>query len=123
VTTNLPPLDLDERLLWAIMRMFEQQARAQYVAHVPELAALKDALDVLPGDGGELVARSVLGAPMDALVASAAAATDEVAVLVVQGLVLERVRQVVYATLARTGAITVTPGSRSSRVAANRRPT
>ena len=96
--------DADELLLWTIMRMFEVQASAQYEAHTPELARPKAgvgaALLGIAGDD-ELLARSILGPPMQALLESAGEVRDDAAVLVVQGLVLERVRQIVYATVAR----------------------
>jgi hypothetical protein len=103
------PLDADELLIWTIMRTFEVQASAQYVAHVPQLATpekrrVGPALLDLAGDDGPLEA-STLGASMKALVASASEAAHEGAVLVVQGLILERVRQVVYATLERVERI------------------
>lgn len=96
--------DPDEILLWTIMRMFEVQASAQYHAYTRELAPPKNgvgpALLGLAGDDG-LLEDSILGAPMKALLESAGEARGEGAVLVVQGLVLERVRRIVYATLVR----------------------
>src|SRR3954465_10325515 len=88
--------DADEVLLWTIMRMFEVQASAQYHAYTPELALPKDgvgsALLTIAGED-RLLEQSILGPPMKQLLASAGEAQDNVAVLVVQGLVLERVRQ------------------------------
>jgi len=96
--------DADEALLWTVMRMFEVQASAHYQAHAPQLAALKNgvgpAMLSIAGDD-RLLDQSILGPPMKALLGSAGEAQDEAAVLVVQGLVLERVRQLVYATLVR----------------------
>jgi len=96
--------DADEVLLWTIMRMFEVQASAQYHAYTPALAPPKTgvgpALISIAGDDG-LLEQSILGPPMKELLGSAGDAQAEVAVLVVQGLVLERVRQIVYDTLAR----------------------
>jgi len=95
--------DPDEVLLWTIMRMFEVQASAQYHAYTPELASPKNgvgpALLSIAGDD-VLLEQSILGPPMAALLESAGEARDELAVLVIQGLVLERVRQIVYATVA-----------------------
>jgi hypothetical protein len=98
-------LDPDETLLWTVMRTFEVQAAGQYHAHVPELSSaakqgVGPALLDLARDDAPLDA-SILSPTMRALVGSAAQAGDQGAVLVVQGLVLERVRQFVYATLAR----------------------
>jgi len=96
--------DADEVLLWTIMRMFEVQASAQYHAHTPELAPLKDGVGpALLSIAGEdrLLEQSMLGPPMKQLLASAGEAGGDVAVLVVQGLVLERVRQIVYDTLTK----------------------
>jgi hypothetical protein len=96
--------DADEVLLWTIMRMFEVQASAHYQAHIPELAPLKNGVEQLlrrvAGDDRPLE-QSILHHPMTALVESADEARDAAAVLVVQGLVMERVRQIVYATLLR----------------------
>ncbi|HET7503040.1 MAG TPA: hypothetical protein VFK02_18595 [Kofleriaceae bacterium] len=94
--------DADEVLLWTIMRMFEVQASAQYHALTPELAVLKGgAAPVVVGlpEDEQRLENSILGAPMKALLASAAEAGDDGAALVIQGLVLERVRRIVYATL------------------------
>ena len=96
--------DADEVLLWTIMRMFEVQASAQYHAYTPELARPKAEVGAaLLSIAGEdlLLEQSILGPPMKELLGSAGEARDEVAVLVVQGLVLERVRQIVYDTLTR----------------------
>jgi hypothetical protein len=94
--------DADEVLLWTIMKMFEAQASSQYDAFSPELAGPKrtaaPTLLGIPGDDRRLE-RSILGAPMTALLASAGEARHDGAVLVIQGLVLERVRKIVYATL------------------------
>lgn len=95
--------DRDELLLWTIMRMFEVQASAQYHAYTPELAPPKNAVGpALLGIAGDdlLLEQSILGPPMAVLLDSAGEARGEPAVLVIQGLVLERVRQIVYATLA-----------------------
>ena len=100
--------DADEVLLWTIMRMFEVQACAHYDAYTPDLASPKHgvgpALLSITGDVVRLE-QSILGPPMKELLGSSGQARDEVAVLVVQGLVLERVRQIVYATLARLDGI------------------
>jgi hypothetical protein len=95
--------DADEVLLWTIMRMFEVQASAQYHAYTPQLAPPKKGVSpALLRIAGEdlLLEQSILGPPMEALLGSAGEARDEVGILVIQGLVLERVRQIVYATLA-----------------------
>ncbi|HWU90869.1 MAG TPA: hypothetical protein VN253_26570 [Kofleriaceae bacterium] len=95
-------LDADELLLWTTMRTFEVQASAQYIAHAPRLAPPKAGVSAallrIAGDDRPLE-ESVLAPTMKALVGSAGEARDEDVILVVQGLVLERVRQVVYATL------------------------
>lgn len=100
--------DTDEALLWTVMRMFEVQAVAHYHAYTPQLASPKTgvapAMLCIAGDD-LLLEQSILGQPMKALLGSAGEARDETAVLVVQGLVLERVRQIVYATLVRLDAI------------------
>jgi hypothetical protein len=96
-------MDDDEVLVWTTMLRFEAQAAEHYALHVPELAAHKPAVamrlaaavDGRPLDG------TALGPPTRDLVAAAAGARDATAVLVVQGLVLERIRRIVYATLAR----------------------
>jgi len=97
-------LDSDEVLLWTIMRAFEVQASAQYRLHTPVLAQGKaevgPTLLHLAGDDRPLD-ESILGPTMAELVESAAMAGDEGAVLVAQGLVLERVRLICYSTLAR----------------------
>jgi len=107
-------LDGDELLLWAIMRTFEVQAIAQYREHTPQLAVPKDGVGALlirvSGDD-RLLDGSVLGASMKELVASASEARHEGEILVIQGLVLERVRQVVYSNLA--GLDTLSERSRS----------
>lgn len=93
------PDDADERLLWALMSRFERLALERYAALVPELAtgekrAFVARLDAIATDAGALEA-SPLAAPVDALLAHAQSA-DEVAVLLVQGLVLERLGQAIY---------------------------
>ncbi len=95
------PDDADERLLWALMARFERLALDRYAALVPDLAtadkrAFVARLDAIasPSDGGALAA-SPLAGPVDALLARARSA-DEVAVLLVQGLVLERLGQAIY---------------------------
>jgi len=102
------PWDADEVLLWTIMRMFEVQASAQYQAFSPELAAVKAAAEPallgIAGDDGRLQ-RSILASPMRALMSSASDAGRDGAVLVIQGLVLERVRKIVYATLVELGTM------------------
>lgn len=96
--------DTDELLLWTIMRRFELQASEQYEAFAPQLAPLKAGVAAIvlsiPGEEIQLE-ESILGAPMTALISSAAEIGDGQAVLVVQGLVLERVRQIVYASIVR----------------------
>jgi hypothetical protein len=107
-------LGRDECVLWAIMRTFEVQAIGQYQEHTPQLAVPKDGVGaLLVGLSGDdrLLDGSVLGASMPALVASASEARREDEVLVIQGLVLERVRQVVYSTVA--GLDTMSERSRS----------
>lgn len=95
--------DQDEILLWTIMRMFEVQASAQYDAYVPALVAPKDgvgsALLAIAGDD-VLLEQSLLGPPMHALLHSAGEARSELTVVVIQGVVLERVRRIVYTSFA-----------------------
>jgi hypothetical protein len=96
-------LDDQEVMLWSVMRTFEAQASVQYRTYAPLLAVPKHgAVPVLLRVAGDdrLLQGSILAEPMSELVQSAAGAESEAAVLVVQGLVLERVRRVVYATLA-----------------------
>ena len=96
-------LDAEEVLLWTVMRTFEVQAAAQYHAYAPRLAPAKagicPALLRIARDDRPLE-ESVLAPTMNALVESAGEVRDEGTLLVIQGLVLERVRQVVYATVA-----------------------
>jgi hypothetical protein len=96
-------LNADELLLWTVMRTFEIQAFAQYQAYAPRFAPSKSgvgpALLQIAGDDGPLE-ESILAPTMKALIESSGEARGEGAILVVQGLVLERVRQVVYMTLA-----------------------
>jgi hypothetical protein len=100
--------DADEVLLWTIMRMFEVQASAQYQAFIPALAAEKSAagpaLRGIAGDEPRLQ-HTILWSPMKALLSSASDAGHDGAVLVIQGLVLERVRKIVYATLVALGTM------------------
>lgn len=95
--------DPDEVLLWTIMRMFEVQASAQYHSHAPALAPPKagvgSALLDIAGDD-LLLEQSILGPPMSALLKSAGEASGEPTIVVIQGLVLERVRRIVYTTFA-----------------------
>jgi hypothetical protein len=95
-------LDADEVLLWTVMRTFEVQASAQYQLHAPRFASLKagvgPALRRIARDDRPLD-ESILAPTMKALVESASAVRDERTVLVIQGLVLERVRRVVYTAL------------------------
>jgi hypothetical protein len=118
---EVDPMDAEEVLLWTIMRTFEAQAAAQYHAHAPELAPLKEGVGPtlchLAGTDLQLE-ESVLGPSMKELVGSAGEAQDEEAVLVAQGLVLERVRQVVYGTIARV--TTISEHSRSTARALER---
>jgi hypothetical protein len=92
------------RALWALLRAIESQAIAQYGAFAPALAAAKGpaAAALLAGapDDGAL-ARSELARPAAALLASAGRVRDEGTALLIQGLVLERVRAAIYAGLAR----------------------
>ena len=94
------PFDEVDGLLWATLRLFEEQAQRQYESSATQL---------MGEDKGSFVARvasaaeactsfeqSPLQAPMRDLLASAEAVTCERDVLIVQGLVLERVREVIY---------------------------
>ena len=98
----LVPDDADELLLWALMVRFERLALDRYAALSPALADAGDGakrawvarLDALPTDGAALAA-SPLAPPVDALLARAQS-TDETAVLLVQGLVLEHLGQAIY---------------------------
>jgi hypothetical protein len=106
--------DPDEVLLWTTMRMFEVQAASHYRAYLPTFAPSKNGVGPeLLGIAGDdlLLDQSILGPPMKALLESASEVRDEGAVLVVQGLVLERVRQIVYATL--LGLENISPCSKS----------
>lgn len=91
--------DADELLLWALMARFERLARDRYATHAPALAQpakerFVARLDALATDSGALAA-SVLAPPVEALLARAQS-TDETAVLLVQGLVLEHLGQAIY---------------------------
>jgi hypothetical protein len=97
------PLDTDERLLWTVMLCFERQALLQYGAHLPALAIADkqswvDELAAVVG-GDDALRASTLQAPIENLLAAAARVERPSAALVVQGLVLERVRRVVYDAL------------------------
>ena len=94
--------DADELLLWALMTRFERLALDRYAALSPALAEAGDGakrawvarLDALPTDPAALAA-SPLAPPVDALLARAQS-TDETALLLVQGLVLEHLGQAIY---------------------------
>jgi hypothetical protein len=102
VAGALVPDDAGELLLLALMMRFERLALDRYTALVPSLAAAgagaKGAfvarLDALRTDPAALAA-SPLAAPVDALLARAQS-SDETAVLLVQGLVLEHLGQAIY---------------------------
>ncbi len=114
MTIAAPALDFaapdpDELLLWSVMVWFERQALAQYEAHLPLFASadkrrwVEELEAVVISD--DALRASALHAPMDELVAAAAGVDRPSAALVVQGLVLERVRRVVY------DAVRVSPGA------------
>jgi hypothetical protein len=104
----LAPSDADELLLWALMARFERLALDRYAALSPALSAAGDGakrawvarLDALPTDPAALAA-SPLAPPTDVLLARAQS-TDETAVLLVQGLVLEHLGQAIYRTAQAT---------------------
>jgi hypothetical protein len=98
----LVPDDADELLLWALMARFERLALDRYTTLAPSLAAADDRakeafvarLDALQTDPAALAA-SPLAAPVDVLLARAQS-SDETAVLLIQGLVLEHLGQAIY---------------------------
>jgi hypothetical protein len=102
------------------MRMFESQALGQYGEHLavfalPEKRALLDQLTAtVPGD--EVLAESELYEPMQELLASAET-THLDQTLIVQGLVLERVRHVIYRTLQASPGATATTKELAARAA------
>jgi len=92
-------IDRLELLFWDLMGRFERLALARYGAHAPELAThlkqqLVERLDALPSDEASF-ATSELAAPVEALLARAQS-TNEVAVLIVQGLILEHLGLAIY---------------------------
>jgi hypothetical protein len=92
-------VDRAELLLWALMRRFERLALERYAAHSPTLATPEKRsfvarLDALPADEQALSA-SELGRPVEELLVHARSA-DEVATLIVQGLVLEQLGRAIY---------------------------
>jgi len=106
IVTPLAPIeDDDERLLWSIMRRFEVLALERYRATAPSLAtdAKIGFVATLDGLDNAAAARGghALDAATDALLATARGA-DEATTLVVQGLLLERLGQVIYGMLATT---------------------
>jgi hypothetical protein len=100
-----PPVDRTEILLWALMHEFERLALERYTAHTPALATVEKRrfvarLDSLETNEAPLAA-SVLGAPVEELLARARS-TDAVSALIVQGLVLEHLGQAIYRLAADT---------------------
>jgi len=91
--------DPTELLLWALMAKFERLALERYGLHAPGLATVDkrrfvERLLALGADESAL-GGSALAEPVKALLARAQSA-DEVAVLMVQGLILEHLGQAIY---------------------------
>jgi len=99
------PVERAELILWALMEKFERLAIDRYARFAPRLAtdekrrfcARLDALVVDP----EPLATSELAGPVEELLARARSA-DEIATLIVQGLVLENLGQAIYRVAAHT---------------------
>jgi hypothetical protein len=91
--------DGEELLFWTLMRRFEVPALARYRAHAPPLATIDktrfvEGLAAMePRD--DLLATHELAAAADRLLSQADGA-DEVSTLIVEGLVLERLRLAIY---------------------------
>jgi hypothetical protein len=108
-----------EQLFWTVMRRFECQALAQYQDHVPALISDEkrrwvDELRALAPDDA-LLSTSALGAPMDELQAAAGQAHDPRSAVVVQGLVLERVRRVVYDAVGASSTVSEATRARAQK--------
>jgi hypothetical protein len=109
----LPPerwiLDEQQHLLWTIMRRFERQALGQYTGLGAGLdlsgkaAAVRQLSALAPSDAP--LEASELRQCMQDLEASAERRPDALSVLVVQGLVLEPLRRVVYARLEQAAGV------------------
>jgi hypothetical protein len=99
VGTPIPVGDGQELLFWTLMRRFEAPALARYRSHAPVLATAEKTrfVEVLsamePRD--DLLATHQLTAPTDTLLSRADGA-DEASTLIVEGLVLERLRLAIY---------------------------
>jgi hypothetical protein len=110
VTTSVPvaparAMDPAERLFWTLMRRFEVLALERYVATIPALATeakrvFVETMVAMDGDEAALAGHE-LAAPTEALL-SAARSPDDLATLIVQGLVLERLGQAIYGIVATT---------------------
>jgi hypothetical protein len=105
-----PGFDPIEQLLWTILRNFEAQALEHYRQYQPAWASERKVRFVhelrLAAGPDALLEDSVLGAPMAELLTGAAFASTPEAVLIVQGMVLERVRAVIYGVLSRAPGAT-----------------
>ncbi len=92
-----------ERLIWTMMRSFEELALERYERHVPALAtaAKREAVRRLRAEAPDDAAleASALRDPVRELLALAGAGADGPATLVVQGLVLERLGWTIYARI------------------------
>src|ERR1700756_3749354 len=94
--------DRDELLMWRILGKLEALALRKYEAALPQLAIPEKKALVLQllqkaPDDAELAA-SPLGQPIQDLL-QAADREDQTAILIVQGMVLERLGQIIYKAL------------------------
>lgn len=103
-------LDQQEALFWTILRQFEAQALTHYDDHVDGLSGpdkrgfVARLVELSPDD--RPLHESALAEPMHRLLESADAVDDRGGALVVQGLVLERVRRTVYERVAASAGAT-----------------
>lgn len=105
-TGAAPSMDCTEQLLWTLMRKFERLALDRYCALAPMLATAEKRrfvawLEELEGDD-EALAASELARPAEELLERAGRAGGEIAVLIVQGLILEHLAQAIYRIAAGT---------------------
>jgi hypothetical protein len=104
--TSQPEL---EQLFWSLMGTFERQAIAQYdqIFADPAIEVKRQCLALLEAwvPPGSNLARGDLQSTAVALANGTAAVTDPVDVLVIQGLVLERVRSSVYRAVAASSEV------------------
>ena len=101
-------LDRDELLMWRILGKLEELALRKYESVLPLLAtpakkAMVDQLLQNAPDDAELAA-SPLGQPIQELL-QAADGGDSTATLIVQGMVLERLGQIIYKALSAHQAV------------------